>query len=134
MHLREVLADVHRASFDHILRLWHSDSLKFNASLLLDLFNQHLGLTRIERNTSSTGSGSGSSTASMDVSLSLLGWLNLNDKVDIWDVKTTRSNVSSDEHAELSFLEPLHGHLTLVLSDVSMHDLDVLLDFIREQK
>ena len=70
----------------------------------------------------------------MDVGLSLLGWLNLDDQVHVGDVKTTRGDISGDKHAELSFLESLHRDLTLVLSDVTVHDFDVLLDLVRQEQ
>ena len=70
----------------------------------------------------------------MDVSLCLLRWLDLDDKIDVGDVEATRGDICGDEHSEFSLLESLHSDFALILSDVTMHDLDVLLDFIREQK
>jgi len=67
----------------------------------------------------------------MDVRLGVLGRLNLNDKVDRGDVQTARGNIGGDEHVELLLLESLEGNLSLVLSDVAVHDLDIFLDFVR---
>jgi len=55
-------------------------------------------------------------------------------QVDIWDVKTSRSDVSGDQNLEFSFFEALHSDFTLILGDVSMHYLDVLFDFIRQNQ
>jgi len=70
----------------------------------------------------------------MDVGLSLLGWLDLDDQVNVGDVKTTGSNISGNEDSEFSFLEALHCDFTLVLCNVAVHDLDVLLNFIGEEQ
>ena len=86
VHLGEVLADVHRARLNDILRLRHSYPLKFDASLLLDRLDKHLSLARVERDASSTGASSGRSPASMDVSLGLFGWLQLDYQIYVWDV------------------------------------------------
>ena len=66
----------------------------------------------------------------MDVGLSLLGWLDLDDQVNVGDVETTGSNISGDEDSKFAFLEALHRDFTLVLGNVTVHDLDVLLDFV----
>ena len=134
VHLGEVLADVHRAGLNDILRLWHSYPLKFDASLLLDRLDKHLSLARVERDASPTGAGSSRSTASMDVSLGLFGGLQLDYQVDVRDVKTSRSNVSGNENAEFALFKSLHCDLSLVLSDITMHHLYILLDLIGEQK
>jgi hypothetical protein len=67
----------------------------------------------------------------MNVGLCFFGWLDLNDQVDIWNVQTSGSDISSTKYSELALLESLHGHFTLVLSNVSMHDFNVLLDLVR---
>lgn len=70
----------------------------------------------------------------MNVGLSLLGWLDLDDQVNVGDVETTGSYISGDEDSEFAFLEALHGDFTLVLGNVAVHDLDVLLDFVGEEQ
>ena len=134
VHLGEVLADVHCARLNDVLRLWHSNPLKFDASLLLDRLNKHLSFARVERDASSTGAGSSRSPASMDVSLGLFRGLQLDYQVYVRDVKTSRSNVSGYENAEFALFKSLHCDLTLVLSDITMHHLYILLDLIGEQK
>ena len=66
----------------------------------------------------------------MNVGLRFLGRLNLDDQVNIWDVKTARGDICGDKDAELAFFEALHSDFTLVLSDVTVHDLDVLLNLV----
>ena len=100
----------------------------------LDLFDEHLGLAGVERDAGSTCSSSRGTTTSMDVGLCLLRGLDLDDEVDVGDVKATRRNIGGDEDSELAVLEALHRHFSLVLGDVSVHDFDVLLDLVREQQ
>lgn len=66
----------------------------------------------------------------MNISLSLLGWLNLDNKINIWDVKTSRSNISGNENLEFLLLKALKSNLSQVLGDITMKNLDVLLDFV----
>ena len=132
--LLKVGADVHSAGLDDVLGLRHTDSLELDSSLLLNLLNEHLGLTSVEGDTGSTGTGSGCTTRPMDVGLGLLRGLDLDDQVDVGDVEASGSDISGDEHSEFAFLEALHRDLTLVLGDVTMHDLDVLLDLVGEQE
>ena len=132
--LLEVLADVHSTGLDDIFRLGNADSLQFDTGLVLDLLNQHLGLACVEGDAGATGSGSGSSATSMDVGLGLLRRLDLDNEIDIGDVESARGNVGGDEDAEFALLEALHSDFSLVLSDVTVHDFNVLLDFIRKKK
>jgi hypothetical protein len=67
----------------------------------------------------------------MNVGLCILWWLDLDDKINILNVKSTRCNICSYKNLELSLFESLHGDLSLVLSNITMHDFDVLADFIR---
>ena len=70
----------------------------------------------------------------MDVSLCLLGWLDLDDEVDIRNVKSSWSYISGNQDSEFSFFESLHRHLSLILRDVTMHHLNILLDFVRQNE
>jgi len=70
----------------------------------------------------------------MDIGLGVSRRLNLNHKVHVGNVKATRCDVGSDKHIELAFLESLEGNLALVLADVTMHDLNVFLDLVSENK
>lgn len=63
----------------------------------------------------------------MDVGLGIFWWLELDDKTDALDIKTSGSNVSGNQDIELALLEPLDGGLSLVLRDTSMHHLDILI-------
>lgn len=64
----------------------------------------------------------------MDVGLGIFGWVKLDDQVDIWDVETSGCHVSSYENLELAISESFEGHFSLVLSDVSVHGLDIVGD------
>ena len=70
----------------------------------------------------------------MNVGLRLFRGLDLNDQVDVGDVKTTRSNISCDKNSEFALLEALHSDFTLILSDITVHDLNVLLDLVRQEE
>ena len=70
----------------------------------------------------------------MDVGLSLFRGLDLDNQVDIRDIKSTRCYISSDKDSELALLEAIHSHFTLVLGDVTVHDFDILLYFVWEQQ
>ena len=70
----------------------------------------------------------------MDVSLRLLRWFDLDNQVNVWDVKASGSHIGSTEHSELAFFEALHRDFSLVLSDISVHDFNVLLDLVRQDQ
>ena len=70
----------------------------------------------------------------MNVCFRLLGWLQLDYEVDVGDVKTSRCDISGNQNAEFAFLEALHCHFSLILGNISVHNLNILLDFIREQE
>ena len=70
----------------------------------------------------------------MNVGLSVLWRLDLHYQVDTGDVKSSGCDICGHQNVELFLLEPLQGHFALVLRNVTMHDLDVLLDFVGEQK
>ena len=98
--------------------------------MFFDLLNQLIGLLGVEGNASSMLASSGCSSRPVDIGFDILGWLDLNDQFHVFNVESTSSNVSSDKNLEFSFLESLHSNFSLVLRNVSMHDLDVLFDFI----
>lgn len=70
----------------------------------------------------------------MDVRLGVFWGLYLDNKVDTGDVQSTGRNIGGDQHVELLLLEALQCHFTLVLGDVTVHDLDVLLDLVGEEE
>ena len=74
---------------------------------------------------------SGSSSCPMDVGLSIFWWLDLNDQIDIRNIKTSWGNVSSHQDTELLLFESFKSDLSLILRDISVHDFDVFLDFFR---
>jgi hypothetical protein len=66
----------------------------------------------------------------VDVGLWVCGRLNLDYEVDRRNVKASGANVSSDQNLEFFVFESLEGYLTLILSNVSMHNFDFILDFV----
>lgn len=66
----------------------------------------------------------------VNVGFHIVGRLHLDDEVDIGDVQAAGGNISGHEHVELALSEALKGDFPLVLGDVSVHDLDVLLDLV----
>jgi len=58
----------------------------------------------------------------------------LNYEVDVRNVETSGGDIGCTQDLELAFFEALHGDFSLVLSDVAMHDLDVLLDFVGQDQ
>ena len=70
----------------------------------------------------------------MDISLSFFWRLELDNKIYIWDVESTWSHICSNQNLEFVFLKSLHGNLTLVLGNISMHYLNVLLNFVRQNQ
>lgn len=87
--LLKVRDDLTGGCSDDILRLRDSDPLELDASLALDLLDQHLRLAGVEGDGRSRCSSSCSSAGSVDVGLCLLGWLDLDDEVDIGDVESS---------------------------------------------
>ena len=64
----------------------------------------------------------------MNISFCVFRWLNLYDKIYAGDIKTTRCNISSDQYAEFLLLKAFKSDLTLVLSDITVHNLNVFLN------
>lgn len=86
MDLFQAVADVHRACLYDIVWLRHTDSFELYAGLGLDLLNEHLGLSRVERDASTTSTCASRSSTSVDVGLCFLGRLNLDDQVHAGDI------------------------------------------------
>jgi hypothetical protein len=91
-------------------------------------------LLGVEGDTGTSPTGSGSTTCSMDVGLSILRRLHLDDQVNVGDVESSRGHIGGNQNAELVFLESLQSDFSLVLSNISVHNLDVILNFIREKE
>lgn len=70
----------------------------------------------------------------MDVGFSVFWRFNLYNKVDTRDIKTTGSDISCYENAEFLFFEALECNFTLVLGNISVHDFDIFLHFLRQKK
>jgi len=52
----------------------------------------------------------------------------LDDEINTGNVQSTGSHISSDKYTEFFIFESLEGDFTLILCNVSVHDLNVLLD------
>lgn len=128
--VRNTLEDATLRRLDDVSGLRDTDTLKLDTGLILDALHELVVLSRVERDAHTTLTSSGGTTGAMDVRLSVLWWLDLNDEVDVGDVETASSNVRSDEHLELVFLEALDGDLTLTLHNITVHDLHLLLDLL----
>ena len=70
----------------------------------------------------------------MNICFGFLGWFDLNDEVDVWDVKASRGDICCHQYSKLTLLEALHSDFSLVLSYVTVHYLDVLLDLVGEKE
>mgnify|MGYP006087941933 CR=1 FL=1 len=70
----------------------------------------------------------------MDIALSIFWWFQLDNKLDIWDVKPSGSYISGDKNLEFCLLKSFDGHFSLILSDVSVHDFAIVDDLVREEK
>lgn len=84
--------------------------------------------------TSASLSCSGSSSCPMDVSFTIFWRFNLDDQFNIWNIETSGSDVSCYQHTKFVLFESLQGNLSLILSDVTMHDLNVFINFIRQDQ
>lgn len=69
----------------------------------------------------------------MNIGLGIFGRFHLDDEFDVWNIKTPSSNISGNKHLELVIFEPLESDLSLILSYVSMHDLDIMCDLVGKQ-
>ena len=70
----------------------------------------------------------------MDVGLRFFWWLDLDDEVNLGNIKASRCDISGDQNLEFALLESLHGDLSLILSDATMQYLDVIVDGLRAHK
>lgn len=70
------------------------------------------------------------SSGSVNIALNVFWWLHLDDQIDVGDIEASCSDICRNKYTELVFLESLQSDLPLSLSDITMHDLDVLLDLV----
>lgn len=132
--IKQVRKNTSGRRLDDILWLRNTNPLELDSSLIFNSLNEFKALFSVESYASSRSAGSGCSATSMDVSLSILRWLQLNNQINILNIKTTGGNVGSDEDFEFALLESLHGDLSLVLRDIAMHHLNILLNLICEDE
>lgn len=91
-------------------------------------------LHRPERNARSSSSCSRRSTSSMDVGLGIFWWLNLNDQVNIRNIKPSRSHICCNEYTELVLFKSSESNFSLILSNISVHNFDLTRYFLGEQE
>ena len=70
----------------------------------------------------------------MNVSLSILRGLHLNDQVNVGYVKSSRGNICGDKDIKFALFKALEGNLTLVLCDITVHDLDIFLYLVGQNQ
>ena len=129
----DLLDRVSRSSFHDIVWLRNSDLAEGNSSFVGNVLKLPLLLHGVEGEASSSLSCSSCSSSSVDVGFRILGGFNLDNQVDIRNVDTSSGYVSCNKYAKLSLLEPSESDFSLILSDVTMHDFDVLVDLLRQQ-
>jgi hypothetical protein len=130
VHFFKSFEGVTGSSLDDLLRLRNTDFLEGDTGLVLDVADELLLLDGVESDASTRASSSSGSSWSMDVGLSVFWGFDLDNEINTRDVQSTSSNISSYKHTELFVLESLESDFTLVLSDVSVHDFNVLLDLL----
>lgn len=130
VHSLELLDGISRRGPDDIVGLRDTDWNELDASIPFNVLDHHLVLLGPECNASSRLAGSGRSTRSMNVGLSVLWRLNLNNKVNVWNVEASRSYISCNQHTKFVLFESLKSNFSLILGNITMHDLNVILDFV----
>jgi hypothetical protein len=70
----------------------------------------------------------------MNIGFSIFWRFQLNNKFNVRNIKTSCSNIGSYQDLELVVLEPFDGDFSLILSNISMHDFNIMSDLIREQQ
>lgn len=123
-----------RRRLNDVLGLRHTNLAELEASLSRDLLNERLLLHVPEGDAGALLTSSSRSTGTMNISFDILWGLDLNNQVDVGNVETARCNVGRNEHLELLLLESLEGDLTLSLSNVTVHDLKILLDLVGQDQ
>lgn len=96
----------------------------------LDAVDLHLLLHGPERDTRAGLAGARCPARSVDVRLRVFWWLDLDNQVDVGDVKSSACDISRNEDRKLLLLESFEGHLPLVLCNISVHDFNVLADLL----
>ena len=131
IHIFKVFENTFRRSFDDIFWLRDTNSFKSDTCLVLNFLNELVSLFGVESNACSSFSSSCSSSRSMDVRFSVFWWFNLNNKIYIFNIKTSGGNICCNQDLKFTLLESLHCDFSLILSNITMHNLNILLYFIR---
>lgn len=86
--------------------------LHVNMSDLSDLIELVVVVRVVECDTGSHFAGTSSSSSSMNIAIDILWWLNLNNQTKIWNINTTRSNISCNKHLNHSLSESSQSFLS----------------------
>lgn len=70
----------------------------------------------------------------MDVALGVHRSFHLNDQVYIWNINSSGCNICGDQHIGSSLSESSESLFSGLLSDVTMYDINTLLDFFSMRK
>jgi hypothetical protein len=116
------------SGFSYLVFGWELNSLDLNSSKVFGFGEMFLVVGVEEGDAEARSTGSCCSSSSMDVGLGLFWWLDLDDKVNLRDIKSSGRNIGGNEDLELSVLESLDCDLTLILGDTTMHYLDVVVN------
>jgi len=118
----------HRSHY--VQRLGRALLLKLEFAKLLDLVNHLLGLLGVESDARAFPAHAPCAAAAVHVTLDILGRLDLDDEVEVWQVDAASHDVGGEQHHYLVLPEEVHGDFTLLLRDVSVEYAGFGLDFV----
>lgn len=124
----------HATGLYDLLWLRHSNFLHRYSSFRLNLLKQNLLFESVKGDASARSAGSSSSSGSVNVCFSVFRRFNLNYQVHWRDVKTSWSDICGDQNWKLFLFEALQCNFSLVLCDVSVHYLNLVLNFFGKKK
>ena len=134
LNICQLLEDILVLGLEHVFLSRYWNSLKLDAGKLLDPVDELLISSVEEGDAGSRPPGSSGSARSVDVAFSVFWGLKLNNQLHVRNVKTPGGDIGSHEDLELEVFEPLDGDFSLILSDVSVHDLNIMSDLVGEKK
>lgn len=106
------------------LWLWPSRNLnvvKSDSTSSLNFLKDMLILLVVHSYTNSTLSSSGCSSWSVDISLNISRWFNLDNKFNVRNVKASACYICGDKTLDFAFLELSQSLLSLWLGNITMH-------------
>jgi len=121
----------HATGFDYLFRLGNANFLHYDTRFTFDHLQLLFLLKSVKGNTGARSSRSGGSTRSVNVGLSIFWWLNLDNQVYGGYVETARSNISGNKNLEFLVFKSFECYFSLILSNISMHNFDLVLNLFR---